>query len=137
VGKRVLFLAAVVGSLTMPVLGDDVGFQGGTPFSRGITGGAIASPDGVSCAILFNGTLTGGRTNTLWGNGRSVGGSIVEDRFNASSQRSLASIVKLDDGVISISVPEPGTMGTLATGSAMMIAWLVGGKRRKSKCFLH
>ena len=136
-GKRALFLAVVVVSLTIPALADEVGFQGRTVFSSGIGGGEVAVPGGVPGAILFNGTLTRARTNTLRGNGQSVFGSIVEDRFDPSSQRGFSSIVKLDDGVISISVPEPGTMETLATGLAMMNAWLVGGKRRKPKSFLH
>ena len=135
-GKRALFLAAVAVWLTIPVLADEVGFQGGSVFSGGITGGAVAVPEGMPGAILFSGALTGARIKTPGENGQSVFGSIVEDRFDASSQRSFSSIVKLDDGVISISVPEPGNMATLATGLAM-IAWLVGDKRRKSKSFLH
>jgi hypothetical protein len=69
VGKRALFLAAVVVSLTIPALADEVGFQGGTVFSSGIGVGEVAVPGGVPGAILFNGTLTRARTNTLRGIG--------------------------------------------------------------------
>ena len=112
--NRVLFLAAVLVLLPLPVLADEVGFQGGNVISSGITGGAVIVPNGVPGAILFNVALTGAHAKTLPGNGQSVFGSTVEDSFDASSQQSFSSIVKLDDGAISISVPEPGTMGTLA-----------------------
>jgi len=43
--------------------------------------------------------------------------------------------VKIDDGAISISVPEPGTMTTLGTGLAT-IAFLIC-KKRQAHSFLH
>jgi hypothetical protein len=124
--KRMLFLAAVFVSLTMPVLANEVGFRGREVISSGTTGGAVAVPNGVAGAILFNAALTDAQAKTPLGNRQSVFASTVEDRLDGSTQRSFSSIVKIDDGAISISVPEPGTMGTLAIGLAMMIVCLVG-----------
>ena len=135
--SRVLFLAAVLVSLPMPVLADEVGFPGGTVNRSGISSGAAAVPNGLPSAILFNGALTSAHAKPPRGNSLSVFGTSVEDRLDASSQRSLSSIVKIDDGAISISVPEPGTMGTLSIGLAMMIAGLTWGKPRNLKSFLH
>lgn len=63
-----------------------------------------------------------------------------KDTYGVSGDASFFSIVNVDDGVISISVPEPETMGTLAIGLGM-IACLIEHKRRKpiaiSKSFLH
>ena len=135
--KRMLFLAAVFVSLAMPVLANEVGFRGREGISGGTTVGAAAVPNGVSGAILFNAALTDAQAKTRLGNGQSVFGSTVEDRLDASSQRSFSSMVKIDDGVINISVPEPGTMGTLAIGLTMMIACLTRGKPSNFKSFLH
>jgi hypothetical protein len=137
VKNRVLFLAAVLVSLTMPVLADEVGFKSGTVISSGATGGAVAGQNGVPGAILFDGALAGAHPWTPRGNGQNLFGSMVEDSFDASSRRSFSSIVKFDDGIISISVPEPGTMATLAIGLAVMIGCLMGDKRSNPKRFLH
>ena len=138
--KRVLFLAGVFVFLTLPVMADEVGFQGGTMSNSGSADGAVAVPSGLPGAVLFPGVLTGAHARrTVLGNGRSFG-SIVEDSFDASSRRSFSSVVTIDNGAISISVPEPETMGTLATGLAMIV-YLMGQKRRKfkaiTKFYLH
>ena len=174
--KWVLFLAAVIVSLPIPVLSNEVGFQVGRTISSGNDGlvniaersvsGNLASgavplaANAIPSAMLFNGTFAGahGWTSSVgmtsgqdhreaWhyalsdlGNGQRVFGSAAKDSFGASSGPSFSFIVSVDDGVISISVPEPETMATLGTGLGM-IACLMGRKRRKSiaisKSFLH
>jgi hypothetical protein len=69
------------------------------------------------------------------GNGESVIGSGAEQDVDVSGARGLSSIVKIDDGAISISVSEPGTMTTLGTGLAT-IAFLIR-KKRQVHSFLH
>jgi hypothetical protein len=167
VTKWVLFLAAVIVSLPIPVLSSEVGFQAGRTISSGNDGLVNVAERSVSgnlpsgavplaanarpSAVLFNGTFadTQGRTSSVsttsgqdhreaWhhtlsdlGSGQRVFGSVVKDSFGASSGPSFSFIVSVDDGAISISVPEPQTMGTLATGLGM-IACLMGRNRRKS-----
>lgn len=147
--KRVLFLAAVFVSLPMPVLADRANFQGGTIIS-GSAAATSTAPSRVPIVVLFNAALTGPHVRTskvgialgndpgrewfytlsapVFGQGQSVSGSVVEDSFDVSSGRSFSSLVKIDDGVISISVPEPATAGTLAAGLAMIVCLI----RRKS-----
>ena len=133
--KWVLFLAAVFLSLPTWVLADEVGFQDGIASGTSVDHAAMRS--GLSRADSLNGALMGADVNighfTIPRTGQS-GWSVAEDRFD--SRRGFASIVQVEDGVISISVPEPGTMGTLATGLALL-AGLRARKGSKSNCFLH
>ena len=148
--NQLLFLAAVFVSLPMPVLADRANFQGKT-IIRGSAAAISAVPSRVPSAVLFNGALTGAHVRTLqvgmalgkdsgrewfytlsapvFGQGESDSGSGVENRFDASS-RSFSSLVEIDDGVISISVPEPATVWTLSAGLAM-IGCLIRRKGRK------
>jgi len=146
VTKQLLFLTAVLVSLPMPILGNEAGFQtaGSTnPFAQ----------EGFPTAVIFNESLSGthfrayqaghesgqpGRyilARPIIGNGESVVGSGVEQEVDISGGRGLSSIVKIDDGAISIAVPEPGTMMTLGTGLAT-IAFLIR-KKRQVHSFLH
>jgi hypothetical protein len=135
--KWVLFLAAVFVSLPTCVLADEVGFQDGMGSGNIVNG--VAVPNGLSRAGFLNGALIGAEVSAghfaIPGNGQSALG-IAGENFDAPSRPGFSSIVPAEDGVISISVPEPETMGTLATGLAM-IAGLMGLKGSKSKCFLH
>ena len=155
--KRVLFLAAFVVSLAIPGLADRAHFQGRTMSS----GSAAAVPNRLTGAVLFHEALMAPHTGAtqgvvsvndhreewhytlsgpVFGAGQGVLGSVVGDSVDASSRRSLASLVKVDNGVISISVPEPATVGTLAIGLAMIVC-LMRHKPSKfmtiSKSFLH
>ena len=141
--KQLLFLSAVIVSLVpIQILGNGAGFE--TP------GSALAfAPERFPTAVLFNGSLAGAHPRAYqtgrvsgkpWrytlsrpviGSGESVVGSGVD----VSGARGLSSIVKIDDGAISISVPEPGTMTTLGTGLAT-IAFLIC-KKRQAHSFLH
>jgi hypothetical protein len=138
VSKRALFLIAVLLSFSRWVLADDVSYiQGGLVV--GNSAGAVALLD-LSRANSLNGTLmssgiTAGHF-TIPGNGQSAWESVLEEKFDASSRTGFSSIVQAEDGIISISVPEPETMGTIAIGLAM-IAGLISLKDSKSKCFLH
>ena len=144
--KQLLFLTAVFVSLPMPILGNEAGFQ--TP------GSAVGfATERFPTAVIFNESLAGthvrgyasGRNGQkAWrytlsapviGNGESVVGSGVEQDVDVSGGRGLSSIVKIDDGAISISVPESGTMTTLGTGLAT-IAFLIR-KKRQVHSFLH
>jgi hypothetical protein len=147
VTKQLLFLSAVIVSLVpIQILGNGAGFE--TP------GSALAfAPERFPTAVLFNGSLAGAHPRAYqtgrvsgkpWrytlsrpviGNGESVVGSGVEPDVDVSGARGLSSIVKIDDGAISISVPEPGTMTTLGTGLAT-IAFLIC-KKRQAHSFLH
>ena len=124
--KRVLFLAAFVVSLAIPGLADRAHFQGRTKSS----GSAVAVPNRLTGAVLFHEALMAPH----------AGATQVEDSVDASSRRSLASLVKVDNGVISISVPEPATVGTLAIGLVMIVC-LMRHKPSKfmtiNKSFLH
>jgi hypothetical protein len=64
-----------------------------------------------------------------------VVGSGVEQDVDVSGARGLSSIVKIDDGAISISVPEPGTMTTLGTGLAT-IAFLICKKSKRTLFYI-
>jgi len=135
----------------MPILGNETGFQ--TP------GSALSvATKGFSTAVLFNGSLAGAHAKAYqtelasgqddqdaWrytlsrpviGNGESVVGSVAEYDVDVSSAQGLSSIVKIDDGAISIAVPEPATIATLGTGLAM-IAFLIRRKKRQVHSFLH
>lgn len=133
--KWVLFLAAVFVSLPTWVLADQVGFQDG--IGSGISVEDAAMPNDLARAGFLTGALMRADVNTghftIPGSGQS-GWNVAEERFD--SRRGFASIVQVEDGVISISVPEPGTIGTLATGLAIL-AGLMGLKSSKSNCFLH
>jgi len=146
VTKQLLFLTAVLVSLPMPVLGNETGFQ-----TRGSAVGFAA--EHFPTAVIFNESLAGTHvrgyasgpnrqeawrytlSRPIIGNGESVVGSGVEQDVDVSGGRGLSSIVKIDDGAISISVPEPGTMTTLGTGLAT-IAFLIR-KKRQVHSFLH
>jgi PEP-CTERM motif-containing protein len=150
VTKQLLFLTAVLVSLPIPILGNEAGFQ--TP------GSAVGfAPEHFPTAVIFNESLAGARVRAYptrhasgqnereaWrytlsgpviGNGESVIGSGAEQDVDVSGAHGLSSIVKIDDGAISISVPEPGTMTTLGTGLAT-IAFLIR-KKRQVHSFLH
>jgi hypothetical protein len=133
--KRVLFLAAVFVSLPTWVLADEVGFQARIGSGLGIEDAAM--PNGLSRAGFLNGTLMRADVNVghfpIPGMAQS-GWGVPEERFD--SRPGFSSIIQVEDGVISISVPEPGTMGTLATGLAIL-AGLMGLKSSKSNGFLH
>ena len=144
--KQLLFLTAVFVSLPMPILANEAGFQ---------TAGSTISvaQEHFSTAVIFNESLagshyranqTGHASGEPWrytlsrpviGNGESVVGNGVEQDVDVSGGQGLSSIVKIDDGAISISVPEPGTMTTLGTGLAT-IAFLIR-KKRQVHSFLH
>ena len=148
--KQLLFLTAVFVSLPMPILGNKTGFQ--TP------GSAVGfAPERFPTAVIFNESLAGTRVRAYpmrhasgqndreaWrytlsgqviGNGESVVGSGAQQDVDVSGTHGLSSIVKIDDGAISISVPEPGTITTLGTGLAI-IAFLIR-KKRQVHSFLH
>ena len=144
--KQLLLLTALFVSLPMPVLGNEAGFQS--------AGSAVSfAPERFPTAVLFNESLagthvwayqTGQVSGQPWrytlsgpviGNGESVIGSGAEQDVDVSGARGLSSIVKIDDGAISISVSEPGTMTTLGTGLAT-IAFLIR-KKRQVHSFLH
>ena len=147
--KQLLFLTAVLVSLPMPILGNEAGFQ--TP------GSAVGFAEHFPTAVIFNESLAGTRVRAYpmrhasgqndreaWrytlsgqviGNGESVVGSGAQQDVDVSGTHGLSSIVKIDDGAISISVPEPGTITTLGTGLAI-IAFLIR-KKRQVHSFLH
>jgi PEP-CTERM motif len=146
VTKQLLFLTAVLVSLPMPILGNETGFQ--------TSGSAVGfASEHFPTAVIFNESLAGTHvrgyasgpnrqeawrytlSRPIIGNGESVVGSGVEQDADVSGGRGLSSIVKIDDGAISISVPEPGTMTTLGTGLAI-IAFLIR-KKRQVHSFLH
>jgi len=130
----------------MPILGNETAFQ--TPAS------AVGfAAEHFPTAVIFNESLAGTHVRgyasgpnrqEAWrytlsrpsiGNGESVVGSGAEQDVDVSGAHGLSSIVKIDDGAISISVPEPGTMTTLSTGLAT-IAFLIR-KKRQVHSFLH
>jgi len=146
VTKQLLFLTAVFVSLPIPILGNEAGFH--TP------GSAVGfAPERFPTAVIFNESLAGTHvrgyasgpnrqeawrytlSRPIIGNGESVIGGGGEQDVDVSGGRGLSSIVKIDDGAISISVPEPGTMTTLSTGLAT-IAFLIR-KKRQVLSFLH
>ena len=146
VTQQLLFLTAVLVSLPIPILGSEAGFQ--TP------GSAVGfASEHFPTAVIFNESLvrayptrhaSGQNDREAWrytlsgpviGNGESVIGSGAEPDVDVSGAHGLSSIVKIDDGAISISVPEPGTMTTLGTGLAT-IAFLIR-KKRQVHSFLH
>lgn len=133
--KQLLFLTAVFVSLPMPILGNEAGFQ---------TSGSVLSfaPERFPTAVLFNRSLAGAHarayalSSPVIGNGESVVGNVVEHDLGGSGALGFSSIVKIDDGAISISVPEPATVATLGIGLAT-IAFLIRRKKRKVHSFLH
>jgi len=123
VTKQLLFLTAVLVSLPMPILGNEAGFQ--TPAS------AVGfAPERFPTAVIFNESLAGARVRAYptrhasgqndreaWryilsgpviGNGESVIGSGAEQDVDVSGAHGLSSIVKIDDGAISISRARTG-----------------------------
>jgi hypothetical protein len=60
-------------------------------------------------------TLKGNVAGTL-SNGEKLSGTIIETTFDVSHGKQFSNMARLDDGEADLSVPEPGTLGLLATG---------------------
>jgi len=72
-------------------------------------------------------TLSGAVHGTL-SNGQSVSGTLNVSTNDVPNGHSFLSFVNVNQGVLTFSVPEPGTMTLLGTG----LVWLLGVVRRRS-----
>ncbi len=107
--------------------------------------GSNGIPKGVLFTGSFNGPVTwtavqqpkGNFTYTLSGsvsgklsNGSPAGGGTVQFTFDVPSYQQFSTSVRLNNGVTTVTVPEPGTLGLLGTG-LIGIAGLVRRKLKK------
>lgn len=134
----------ITGSLISGTISAGGTFAAGGSFS--ISGnGTNGIPTGVLFTGSFSGPVTwtavqqpaGNYTYTLSGNisgmlsnGTPAGGGTVQFTFDVPQFQQFSTSVRLNNGVTTVTVPEPGTLGLLGTG-LIGIAGLVRRKLKK------
>ncbi len=93
-------------------------------FSGPVTWTAVKQPAGN-----FTYTLTGNVSGML-SNGSPAAGGTVQFTFDVPQSQQFSTSVRLNNGVTTVTVPEPGTLGLLGTG-LIGIAGLVRRKMKK------
>jgi len=122
---------AAGGSFTISANGKD-GLPTGTLFSGTFTGPvkwtATWTPNvGPNKAGVWVYTLQGNVSGTL-SSAQKLSGTIIETTFDISGGKQFTTVARLNGGSADLTVPEPGSMGLLATG-LIGIALLVRRKR--------
>lgn len=112
---------AAGGSFTVSMMGkSDDDAQGGMLFTGTFTGpvtwtATFVPNRGPHHAGAWMYTLKGNVSGTL-SNGEKLSGTIIETTFDVAQGKQFTTMARLDDGEADLSVPEPGTLGLLASG---------------------
>jgi hypothetical protein len=134
------------GAMTVGTLGTSGTFAGGGTFT--ISGNGS---NGIASGILFSGTFSGpvswigsfnpsgnhkmgawtyvlqGTVSGFLSNGSPASGTTVQVTFDVPKGQQFSKGVRLNQGITTVTVPEPGTLGLLGTG----LLGLAGLVRRK------